>query len=150
MINEKHLRRELPPEKYRSCSSITSENANHLPLCRLRPTSITSIIGLHCLQAQCSQNVRYSENSRSIIDTESELQRTRRSPGGHRMVELKHHPRIVELPRRHKRQKRVMLDQSHRVPEPGVRSKFRNVVIRLPMKIPKVEPYIPRDRVPDE
>ena len=35
------------------------------------------------------------------------------------MVELKHHPGIVELPRCHERQQRVMCNQSHGVPEPG-------------------------------
>ena len=35
------------------------------------------------------------------------------------MVKLKHHPGIVELPRRHERQQRVMRNQSHGVPEPG-------------------------------
>ena len=66
------------------------------------------------------------------------------------MVELEYHPGIVELPRRHKWQHGVMLDQSHRFPESGVSSQRRNVVIRLPMKIPRVEPDIPRDRMPDE
>ena len=67
------------------------------------------------------------------------------------MVELEYyHPGIVELPRRHKWQQGVMLDQSHRVPESRVSSHCRNVVIRLPMKIPRVEPDIPRDRMPDE
>ena len=66
------------------------------------------------------------------------------------MVELEYHPGIVELPRCRKWQQGVMLDQSHRVPESGVSSQRRNVVIRLPMKIPKVDPDIPRDRMPDE
>ena len=138
MINKKHMRRELLPEEYLSCCGATSENADHLPLCRLRPILITTKIGLHCLQAQCSRNVRCSENSRSIIDTKSELQRTRRSPGGHRMVELKNHPRIVELPRRQKRQKGVMLNQSHRVPEPRTSDQRRDVVIRLSMEVSSV------------
>ena len=41
-----------------------------------------------------------------------------------------------------------MLNQSHRVPEPRINDQGRNVIIRLPMKIPRVEPYIPRDRCP--
>ena len=135
MINKKHLGWELPPEEYWPCSSVSSETTDHLSLSRLRPVSITSRIGLHCLQAQCSRNVRCFENSRSIIDTESELQRTLRSLGGHRMVELKHHPRIVELSRRHKRQKGVMLNQSHRVPEPGISDQCWDVVIRHSMEV---------------
>ena len=111
MIDEKHLRRELLPEKYGSCCGVTSENADHLPLGRLRPILITSRIGLHCLQAQCSRNVCGSENSRSIIDNEPELEWTRLSPGGHRMVELKNHPGVVELPRHHERKKWVVLYQ---------------------------------------
>ena len=66
------------------------------------------------------------------------------------MVELEYHLGIVELPRRHKWQQGVMIDQSHRVPQSRVSSQRRNVVIRLPMKIPRVEPDIPRDRMPDE
>ena len=54
VINEKHLRRELPPEEYGSCYSFKSETADHLPLCRPRPISIPSIIGLLYWQAQCS------------------------------------------------------------------------------------------------
>ena len=66
------------------------------------------------------------------------------------MVELEYHPGIVELPRRHEWQQGVMLDQSHQVPEFGVSSQHRDVVIRLSMKVSRVKPYIPRDRVPDE
>ena len=66
------------------------------------------------------------------------------------MIELKHYPGKVELPRRHKRQQGVMLDHPHRIPESEVSHQRWNVVVRLPMKIPQVEPYIPRDRVPDE
>ena len=66
------------------------------------------------------------------------------------MVELEYHPGIVKLPRRHEWQQGVMIDQSHRVPESGVSSQRRDVVIRLSMKVSRVKPYIPRDRVPDE
>ena len=41
------------------------------------------------------------------------------------MVELKHHPGIVELSRRHERQQGVMSNQAHGVPEPGVRGQRR-------------------------
>ena len=66
------------------------------------------------------------------------------------MVELEYHPGIVKLPRRHKWKQGVMLDQSHRVLESGVSHQRRDIVIRLPMKISRMKPYIPRDRVPDE
>ena len=66
------------------------------------------------------------------------------------MVELKHHPGIVELPWRHKRQKGIMLNQSHGVPEPGVSGQRRDVVIRLSMEISGVESDVPRNRGPNE
>ena len=66
------------------------------------------------------------------------------------MVDLEYHPGIVELPRRHKWKQGVMIDQSHRVPEFGVSHQRLHVVVRLPMKVSRVKPYIPRDRVPDE
>ena len=66
------------------------------------------------------------------------------------MVELEYHPGIVELPRRHKWKQGVMLDQSHRVPESRVSHQHRDVVVRLSMELSAVEPYIPRDRMPDE
>ena len=150
MINEKHLRLELPPEEYWPCSSVSSETTDHLSLSRLRPVSITSRIGLLCLQAQRSRNVFRSKYSRSIINTETKLQRTRRSPGGHRIVELKHHPGIVELSRRHERQKGIMLNQSHEVPKPGVSGQGRDVVIRLSMEFSGVESDVPRNRGPNE
>ena len=55
------------------------------------------------------------------------------------MVELKHHPGIVELPRCHERQQGVMSNQAHGVPEPGVSGQRRDVVIRLSMEISGVE-----------
>ena len=66
------------------------------------------------------------------------------------MVELEYHSGIVELPQRHKWKQGVMLDQSHRVPESWVSHQRRDVVVRLSMEISTVEPYIPRDGVPDE
>ena len=66
------------------------------------------------------------------------------------MVELKHHPGIVELPRRHERQEGVLCNQPHRVPEPGVSGQFRHVVIRLSMKISGMESDVPRNRGPNE
>ena len=66
------------------------------------------------------------------------------------MVELKHHPGIVELPWRHKRQKRVMLNQSHGIPEHGISGQRRDVIIRLSMEISGVESDVPRNRGPNE
>ena len=66
------------------------------------------------------------------------------------MVELKHHPGIVELSWRHKRQKRVMLNQSHGIPEPGISGQRRDVIIRLSMEISGVESDVPRNRGPNE
>ena len=66
------------------------------------------------------------------------------------MVELKHHQGIVELPRRHKRQKRVILNQSHGIPEPGISDQCRDVVIRLSMEVSGVESDVPRNRGPNE
>ena len=146
VIDKEHLGRELPPEEHWPSYGVAGENADHLPMGRLRRVSITSIIGLHCLQAQCSRNVFRSENSRSILDSEAELERTRRSPGGRRMVELEYHPGIVKLPRRHKRQQGVMLDQSHRVPKSGVSSQRRDVVVQLSMKVSGSEIDVPRYR----
>ena len=66
------------------------------------------------------------------------------------MVELKHHPGIVELPWHHKRQKRVMLNPSHGTPEPGISGQCRDVIIRLSMEISSVEADVPRNRGPNE
>ena len=66
------------------------------------------------------------------------------------MVELKHHPGIVELPRRHERQQGVMSNQAHEVPEPGVSGQGRDVVIRHSMEISSVESDVPRNRGPNE
>ena len=66
------------------------------------------------------------------------------------MVELKHHPGIVELPRRHERKQGVMSNQAHGVPEPGVSGQRRDVVIRLSMEISGVESDVPRNRGPNE
>ena len=66
------------------------------------------------------------------------------------MVELKYHPGIVELPRRHERQQGVMSNQSHGVPEPGVSGQCRYVVKRLSMEISGVESDVPRNRGPNE
>ena len=54
VIDEEHMRRELPPEEHWPGCGVSGENADHLPLGRLRPVPITSRIGMHCLQAQCS------------------------------------------------------------------------------------------------
>ena len=66
------------------------------------------------------------------------------------MVELKSHPGIVDLSRRHKRQHRVMLNQKHGVPEPGVSGQRRDVVIRLSMEVSGVESNVPRNRGPNK
>ena len=66
------------------------------------------------------------------------------------MVELKHHPGIVELSRCHKLQKRVMLNQSHGIPEPGISDQRRDVVIRLSMEVSGVESDVPRNQGPNE
>ena len=66
------------------------------------------------------------------------------------MVELKYHPGIVELSRRHVRQQGVMSNQAHGVPEPGVSGQCRDVVIRLSMEISGVESDVPRNRGPNE
>ena len=75
---------------------------------------------------------------------------TRCSPGGHRVIELQNHPEVIELPRRHEWQQRVVLDQPHRIPESGISHQCRDIVVRLLMELSTVEPYIPRDGVPDE
>ena len=66
------------------------------------------------------------------------------------MVELKHHPGIVELPQCHERQEGVLCNQPHRVPEPGVSGQRRYVVIRLSMEISSVESDVPRNRGPNK
>ena len=66
------------------------------------------------------------------------------------MVELKHHPGIVELPQCHNWQRGVMLNQSHGVPEPGISDQCRDVVIRLCMEVSGVQSDIPRNRGPNE
>ena len=75
---------------------------------------------------------------------------TRRSPGGHGVVELKYHPGIVELPRRHERHERVLCNQPHGVPKLGISGQCRHVVVLLSMKVSGVEPYVPRNRGPYE
>ena len=67
------------------------------------------------------------------------------------MVELKHYPGIVELPRCHVRQETVLLcNQVHGVLEPGVSGQRRDVVIRLSMELSGMESDVPRNRGPDE
>ena len=65
------------------------------------------------------------------------------------MVELKHHPGVIELPRCHEWQEGVLCDQSHGVSEPGVSCQCWHVVKRLSMKIPgAVNRRSPGIRVP--
>ena len=59
------------------------------------------------------------------------------------MVELEYHPGIIELPRRHEWQQGVVLDQPHRVPESGVSSQCRDVVIGLSMEVSSSEVDVP-------
>ena len=66
------------------------------------------------------------------------------------MVELKHHPGIVELSWRHERHQGVMSNQAHGVPEPGVSGQRRDVVIRLSMEISGMESDVPRNRGPNK
>ena len=54
VIDEEHLRQELPPEEQWPCCGVLGVNADHLRLGRSRPVLITSRIFVHCLQAQCS------------------------------------------------------------------------------------------------
>ena len=85
-----------------------------------------------------------------IVNGELELQRTRHSPGSHGVVELKHHPGIIELPRCHERQQGVLRDQPHGVSEPRISGQCWYIVERLSVEVPGVEPYVPRNRGPDE
>ena len=66
------------------------------------------------------------------------------------MVELQNHLGIVVLSRGHEGQQGVVLNQPHRIPEPGISRECRDIVVRLLMEPSAVEPYIPRDGVPDE
>ena len=66
------------------------------------------------------------------------------------MVELQNHPRVIILPRPHKWQQGVVIDQTHRVPESMVIHQRRDIIVRLLMKLSTMEPHIPRDGVPDE
>ena len=66
------------------------------------------------------------------------------------MKELQDHPRVIVLPRRHERQQGVVLDQPHQIPESGINHQCRDIVVRLLIELSTVEPYIPRDGVPDE
>ena len=88
VIDQEHLRQELPPEEHWPDCGVSGKNADHLPLRWVRPISITSRIGLRYLQAQRGRYVRCLEHSWAIVDSEPELERTRRSPGCHRMIEL--------------------------------------------------------------
>ena len=66
------------------------------------------------------------------------------------MVELQNHPGVIILPRPHERQQGVVLDQPHRIPELLVSHQRQDIIVRLLMELSTVEPYIPRDGVPDE
>ena len=66
------------------------------------------------------------------------------------MVELQNHPGIIVLSRSHEGQQGVVRNQSHRIPEPEISCECWHIVVRLLMEPFAVEPYIPRDGVPDE
>ena len=65
------------------------------------------------------------------------------------MVELKHHPGVIELPRCHERQQGVLCDQSHGVSELGGQ---RSVLARRKMTLHenpwRVNPRFPVSGVP--
>ena len=56
----------------------------------------------------------------------------------------------VELPQCHERQQGVLRDQSHEVSEPGVSGQCWHIIERLPVEVAVMEPYVPRNRGPDE
>ena len=66
------------------------------------------------------------------------------------MVELQNHPGIIVLSRSHEGQQGIVRNQPHRIPEPGISRESWDIVVRLLMEPSEVEPYIPRDGVPDE
>ena len=66
------------------------------------------------------------------------------------MIELKNHPGVIKLPRRHEWKQRVVLDQPHRIPESMVGHQCRDVVIGLRMEVSRMKCDVPLNRVPDE
>ena len=63
------------------------------------------------------------------------------------MIELGNDPRIIELKRHHKWIQIVSLYEEHGVSEPRVRSKCREIIVHLPMKISIPVANIPRNGV---
>ena len=51
VIDQEHLRWELPPEEHWPGCGVSGKNTDHLPLRWVRSISITSRIGLRYLQA---------------------------------------------------------------------------------------------------
>ena len=59
------------------------------------------------------------------------------------MVELKHHPGIIKLPRCHKWQQGILRDQPHGIPEPRISGQCWHIVERLSVKVPGPESGVP-------
>ena len=72
------------------------------------------------------------------------------SPRCHRMKELDDNLRIIEPTRHHERLQMVSLHMEHRVSEPRVCGKCREVIVNLSMEISPPTANIPRDGVAGE
>ena len=84
------------------------------------------------------------------VDRKMHSSRVGLMPRCHRMIELDDNPWIKELTRHHEWLQMVSLYEEHRVSEPRVCGKCREIVVHLPMKISIPTANIPRDRVVGE
>ena len=114
------------------------------------PLSITGRIGEDHWQIESSYGIGGPKYPRPVVDREMKSSRVGLSPGSHRMIELGDDARIIELTRHHKWLQMVSLYKEHGVSEPRVRSKRREIIVYLPMKISIFAANIPRDGVAGE
>ena len=63
------------------------------------------------------------------VNREMKSSRVHLSPGCHRVIELGDDPRIVVLTRHHKWLQMVSLYEEHRISEPRVHSKGREIIV---------------------
>ena len=84
------------------------------------------------------------------VNAEPKLQRTRHSPGSHRVVKLKHHTGIIELPWCHEWKQGILRDQPHGVSEPRVGGQRWYIIEWIPVEVLGTQIYVPRNRVTGE
>ena len=82
-----------------------------------------------------------------VVNRKMKSSRVGLTPRCHRMIELDDYLRIKELMRQHERLQMVSLHEEHRVSEPRVHGKCREIVVNLPMEISPPAVNISRDGV---